>query len=179
MKKFRNQLKNKEGFTLIELAIVIAIIATLLAGLRIVPGILANNRANAEISIIPKITASIQSHYFNKANYAGLTNTIINSYKMVPDSWNQGAAVISNRWAGAVTFAPATTTTANDSFSMLYSQVPTAECLAIVSGVADNFLKVTVGSTVVKAVGGTVNDTTLATACSATPPVNLTFVASK
>jgi hypothetical protein len=99
-----------------------------LAGLRIVPGILANNRANAEISIIPKITASVQAHYFNKANYTGLTNTIINSYKMVPDSWNQGAAVISNRWAGAVTFAPATTTTANDSFSLLYShcvpQVP-------------------------------------------------------
>jgi prepilin-type N-terminal cleavage/methylation domain-containing protein len=179
MKMYQSQLNNEKGFTLIEVAIVVAIIATLLAGLKIVPSILASNRANGEISQMPKITSSLQAHYFNKPNYVGLANSIVNSFEIVPDSMNQGGSTISNRWAGTLTFAPTTTTTANDSFSMVYTQVPSNECKKIVMGVAENFLKVSVGSTVVKAVGGSVDDATLATACDSASQNSITYVGSK
>ncbi|HEX7649998.1 MAG TPA: prepilin-type N-terminal cleavage/methylation domain-containing protein, partial [Noviherbaspirillum sp.] len=64
----------QRGFTLLELGIVVTIALVLIGvGVTKVPKIMADNRANAEISELPQIVAKIQKAVANQQNYTGMT----------------------------------------------------------------------------------------------------------
>lgn len=173
--------KNQKGFTLVELMMVIAVIGVIGLGAVIVFGkAMSKQRVNAEIQTLSEVTSAIQKYYFSKANFGGLSNTIAVSYKLVPDDMIVSApATIGNRWAGSVTIAPATVSGANDSFSYTTTLVPSKECLDVVQALAPQYTATSVGGTVVKAAGGTLNETTLATQCNSAAAVTIVYTVSK
>lgn len=173
-------IRNKKGFTLVELMIVIVLGGLVIAvAVAAAPRIKANIQGNKDMADIPDIVGNVQAHYSLKTSFSTLTNTIVTSYKLVPDDMIVAAGTISNRYGGTVTLAPATISVANDSFTISYGGVPSRVCLKIVPQLAPQFLNASVNGTVVKATGGVVNDTTAATQCNSSETNTLLFTASK
>lgn len=183
MQMFQNEnLKkiNQRGFTLIELGVVVAIGFLLVGiGLYKAPTIMANYRVNAELQELPQIVTNIQKSYVNSPSFVGVSLDSIIRLDAFPQNRvtipGAGAATATNRWNGAVTFAPGTITTANDIGRMVSAAIPASECKNVVVGAAQMFRRVfvdsansaTVGAgTIVKADGLPLDPTALGTACS-------------
>ena len=175
-------LKNKQaGLTLVELGIVVAVSATFIVlGLLIVPKVLANNRANAEMAEVTQIITNIQKTYANANSYQGATLDAIARLNAFPaERVTIGApSTAVNRWGGAVTITVGTLTSANDIIRMVYAAVPEIECKAVIQGMAHVTRRVYVdnangavagGGTLVKGDGALLNIGTLggATGCGA------------
>lgn len=178
MKMFKKSLKRQAGFTLVELGIVVAIGAVIIGlGLVVVPSLLASTRANAEISEIPTIATKIQRAYANRPTFAGMNQATVIGLKAFPDSSVTGA-VISNRWGGLVTVAPATLVVANDAFTITTTGVPSEECVQVGQGLETVARSIAIpAGTPVKTDGVALNLTTLGTQCDlgATTAIVYTF----
>jgi nitrate/nitrite transporter NarK len=150
-------------------------------GLAVVPGIIASNRANAEISEVPSVVAKIQKLYNNQSSFSGVTTGQVAALSVYPDQ--EASAVggtITDRWGGAVTVASGTLKVAGDSVILTYNNVPQAECTQIVPGVANSVRVITIGGTSVKADGQAVNLTTVGSQCAAGSTANtITYQFSK
>lgn len=168
------------GFTLIELGIVVAIGFLLIGiGLYKAPSIMANYRANAETTELPQIVTNSQKIAVNSSNYTGFTlDTFIRNDAFpanritVPAS---GSATATNRWNGTITFAVGTIATAGDIGRYVYTNVPDAECKAVVNAVSQMFRRIYVdkgnsgtagAGTVVKADNAQLDTAALGTSCS-------------
>lgn len=184
--KFFNSTKSlkskQKGFTLVELGVVVAVGATILViSLGVVPSVLANNRANAEMQEVPGIATNIQKIYLNAPTYVGATldavirlNAFPSSRVTIPAS---GAATATNRWGGAVTMSVATLTSTNDIVRLVYSNVGSSECKTVIGGIAGLARRIVVDSansgtsgagTTVKPDAGALDITALGTACGTT-----------
>ncbi len=157
---------NQRGFTLIEVAIVVALAAVLLGSLKIVPEIMAGNRANSEIAQIPRVIANVQKQFYNSANFSTIANTIVNQFKLVPDEMNGGGSIINNRWGGTVTFTPSGANSTR--FTMTYTNVPESECQKILMAVGGNYLDAGANSTSILDASHKVDQTKVASQCQST-----------
>lgn len=177
--------KRARGFTLVELGIVVAIGAAIVGvGIAVVPGILASNRVNAEVSELPAIVSNIQRAYSNQPNLTGVTLPTLIRHGVFPESRARrgvggGTAdtTATNRWGGSITVAGTSTLTGG--MTLVYDQVPSAECRELVPALSSAVRIIEVGSTVVKADGGTVNMDTLGTACNAAAVTTVRYSFSK
>lgn len=165
--------KNKKGFSLLELLLVLGIIAALVVGAFIVyPKVQASQRSEAESKNLATIQAGVKSLYTSASSFSGLTNTVAVGAKVFPDNMLIGtgtSASVVNTFKGNVTLASAATgpsSTAGSSFTITYNNVPAAECTKIVSATAANFYTVTVGSTTVLPAGGSLDVASAASACN-------------
>lgn len=182
----------QRGFTMVELGVVVAIAAAILViALTVVPTILANNRANAEMQELPSVISNIQKAYSNAPTYNGATldavirlNAFPNERVTVPGA---GAATASNRWGGAITMTVGTITTANDITRLVYAGVPERECKSVIQGIANLTRRVYVdssngatagGGTIVKGDGAQLDLAALGTACG-TSPNSITYDVGK
>jgi len=166
MKQNFKPVGNQKGFTLVEIAIVVAISLLLLAGVIGVNRIIANTKANDEIGELKQESTGIQKIYANNSNYATATLTDIIALKGLPDARITSTTTATNRWGGAITIAPATLATANDAIKFSTAGVPEYECVSVIPQVEPGFSRISVGGTDVKAYGGTLNKTTLGTQCT-------------
>ena len=153
MKNLRTQ--NKKGFSLIELLLVLGIIAALaITAFMIYPKVSSSNNAQTESSNINTIKASLASLYSSSPDYTGLTTDVGIKSKIFPDTMvNTAGTAALNTFKGAVTLGVSKDSPSgadNSAFTITYAAVPAAECVKIVSAVASNFYKVTVGGTAVK-----------------------------
>ena len=153
MKNLRTQ--NKKGFSLIELLLVLGIIAALaITAFMIYPKVSSSNNAQTEASNINTIKASVSSLYSSSPDYNGLTTEVGIKSKIFPDTMvNTAGTAALNTFKGPVTLATSAESpsgVADSAFTISYEDVPSAECVKIVSAVASNFYKVTVGGTAVK-----------------------------
>lgn len=153
MKNLRTQ--NKKGFSLIELLLVLGIIAALaITAFMIYPKVSSSNNAQTEASNINTIKASVSSLYSSSPDYNGLTTEVGIKSKIFPDTMvNTAGTAALNTFKGPVTLATSAESpsgVADSAFTISYEDVPSAECVKIVSAVASNFYKVTVGGTTVK-----------------------------
>ncbi|MBC8737281.1 prepilin-type N-terminal cleavage/methylation domain-containing protein [Paraburkholderia sp. UCT31] len=170
------QRKKQSGFTLIELAIVLAIAAAVIyVGFAVVPSLLASNKSNAETSALPAIVAKIQKNYATQPNFAGVTTAGLIGLDVFPPEYVNGAA-LADRWGGTITPAVATIVTASDGIALTYTNIPQQECVDVAVGMERTMRIISVGGTVVKADGGVLNRTTLGTQCNnATNTMVFTF----
>ena len=170
----------QQGFTLLELGIVVTI-ALIVVGVAVtkVPKILADHRANSEISELPQIITNTQKAYANQQSYTGVTLDNIIRLDVFPQNYvtvpGSGAATATNRWNGPITFSAGTIATAGDIGRYVYSGVPASECKNVVLGLAQNFRRIYVDSansgtagagTIVKADGAAVDPVAVGTACT-------------
>ena len=180
----KNRIKNwkkmaQRGFTMVELAVVVGIGAVILViALAVVPAVLANNRANAEMQELPSILSNIQKAYSNAPTYAGATLDAVIRLNALPAERvtipGAGAATATNRWGGTITLAVANLSATNDIVRLVYSNVSERECKAVIQGVAGLMRRIYVdsanggaagGGTIVKADGAALDIAALGTAC--------------
>ncbi|WP_292802386.1 type 4 pilus major pilin [Methylotenera sp.] len=168
MEKFKHgvgSMKNQAGFTLVETGIVVAIVLLLLAGVVGAPRIIAGMKANNEIGELKTITTGVQKIYSNDPTFAGATLTEVISLRGLPDERITSATTAANRWGGAITLAPATVNTANDSILLTTTNVPEYECVNVIPQAESGFIRIAVNGADVKAAGAALNKTTLGTQC--------------
>lgn len=179
-KSMGKKVNNQKGFTLVEMVMVIAVMGVLVIGAVVIfKKSMVKQNVNDEISTITEITSAVQKHYYSKAVYTGLTNTIATSFKLVPDSMIGGVGTINNRWSGTVTLAPATVNTTDDAFTFTTTLVPTDACLGAGIVLAPQYTAASVAGTVVKAAGAALNEGTLATQCASAASVTMVYTVSK
>lgn len=181
MKKSFKEMKKlaQGGFTMVELGVVVAIGAVILViALNVVPAVLANNRANAEMQELPSILTNIQKNYSNAPTFVGATldavirlNAFPNERVTIPGA---GLATATNRWGGTVTMTVANLSATNDIVRLVYSNVAERECKNVIQGVGGLMRRIYVdsanggaagGGTIVKADGAAVDTGALGTAC--------------
>ncbi len=187
----RTYLRNKRGFSLLELLLVLGIIAALVVGAFIVyPKVQASQRAEAESKNIATIQAGVKSLYTSASSYSGLTNTVAVGAKIFPDNMLIGtgtSASVVNAFKGNVIVGVSNDSPSgaeNSSFSITYVGVPAAECAKIASAAAGNFYTVSVGTGTaavtsgnIRKAGGVINVATAASACNAGDNANaITFI---
>lgn len=165
--------KNKKGFSLLELLLVLGIIAALVVAAFIVyPKVQASQRAQAESNNIATIQAGVKALYTSASSFTGLTNTVAVQAKIFPENMLSGTgntAVPINSFKGNVTLAAAATgpsAAAGSSFTITYANVPTAECTKITTATAGNFYIATVNTKVVKPAGGVIDVAATTSACN-------------
>lgn len=174
--RFTTQRKQR-GFTLVELAVVLAIIVLAAAG------IIARQRSTnqtaqvqAEAGNLQAIVGKINSTFAGRSSYSGATTAFLLAQGAFPSSMVNGATVV-NTWNGSVTVAPGT---GNTSVDITYGAVPTSACIELVANSSRSYRGVTVGTTAVKT--STQSEADLAatqTACSASSTVAVIFNSSQ
>lgn len=178
--KQKLNIRQQSGFTMVELGVVVAIAATILViALAIVPTILSNTRANAEMQEFPSIASNIQKAYSNHPSFASATLDAVARLNAFPSERvtvpAAGAATASNRWGGAITLTVGTITSASDVVRLVYTGVPERECKSVIQGVPGLTRRIYVDSansgtagagTIVKADGAALDLTALSTACA-------------
>lgn len=161
--------KAQGGFSLIELAIVIAIVAILLFLVYQRLSKVQNSRiAGDEASNYTQMSTDVRTRFGSQGDFSGLTPKVLIDNGIVPQAEVSGAT-IQTSWNTTVAVAPAQFTVANDAFAMTYT-VPREQCSDFVTAAAPAAARVTVDATVVKNVPGsvnTINMATLGTACDA------------
>lgn len=153
MATMSKRLRQQRGYSLVELSIVVAIIALLIYGVvKLVNGVIADHKANAELSEMPTIITKIQKIYANRPNFSGATQAILVNNNAFPADWVvAGSTNLVNRWSGTVTLAVATIgAIANNAITLTTAGVPDSECKSIVPGMDDSVRTTTVNGTVVK-----------------------------
>lgn len=169
----------QRGFTMVELSVVVAIGALILViALAVVPAVLANNRANAEMQELPSILSNVQKAYANAPTYVGATLDAVIRLNAFPTERvtipGAGAATATNRWGGTITLAVANLSATNDIVRLVYTNMSERECKGVIQGVAGLMRRIYVdsanggaagGGTMVKADGAALDITALGTAC--------------
>lgn len=172
--------RDQKGFTLVEVAIVVAVGALLLIGVSQAPTIIANNRANAEIAELPQVVANIQKIYANRSNFVGIDNAQVIGLKAFPEDRVDGAASLLSRWGESITVAPADVGTGTDNgVSLTYALVPSAECINVIQGVEGRFYTIEVAGTEVKTDGGDLDLAALSTQCNSDTEVGIVYTFKK
>lgn len=116
---------------------------------------------------------NIRSAYESRT-YAGVTAAIVIDNGLVPASMVNGTS-IQHTYGGAVTVTPiALFGISNNGIRYTFNSFPGSEqCSSFVRGIEKNVEVFVVGSTTVKTSGGTLNMSTLGTACSAANTVTM------
>ncbi|KND62308.1 hypothetical protein BVER_01771c [Candidatus Burkholderia verschuerenii] len=175
------RLHKQKGYTLIELSIAGAIIALLIYGtVKLVNGVIADHRANAELQEVPTIITKIQKIYGNRPNFSGATQAILVNNGAFPADWVvTGSTNLVNRWSGAVTLGVTTIGgVSNNAITFATAGVPDSECQSIVPGMDDSVRTTTVNGTLVKQDGQPSDPGLTGTSCTSGQN-SITYVFSK
>ena len=131
-------------------------------------------KAQAEIAIM---ASSAQKLYGNTNQYGAVTTAIAVQSGVVPQRLRVGTTTTAqNSYDGAITFTPATLTSANDALEMRYTNVKSEDCQALVLGSDVLTRRIQVNGSDVKPTDGTMSIATLSTACDAEPTNNIAFI---
>jgi prepilin-type N-terminal cleavage/methylation domain-containing protein len=189
----KNNFKASQGFSLIELLLVLAIIAALaVAAFVIYPRVQAGRSATYEAQVLSSAQASVKALFTNN-NYAALDEEVALKGKFFPDNMtgqiDDGSGgfsdVIRNQFDGLVTLtgadaagAPVATPPARF-FAITYEDVPTEVCIKLAGSAVQNFNGVTVGGEVVKVAStGAITEGNIVTGCSDAPTVDMVFISN-
>ena len=129
------QKKNQAGYTLLELAISLVVIAALIAG----------------SSNFTQMNNAIRTKFSDQGSFQGLTNATLISNGIVPESMLSGAAnTINTSWGTPATYVSASVFGAPDDGFTASIPVPAKSCSDFVMGMAGTSAKVSIGATLVK-----------------------------
>lgn len=165
--------KNKKGFTLVEILLVVGFIAIASIGIYVVYAkVNSAGQANTEARNLDVIRAGIKNLYGANKNYATIKNNVVNSAGITPDAMNRGTASIVNTFGGTVTVKPATIgaagAVANNGFEIVYNDVPPDVCAKLAPTAGAQFDTLTVGTKLAKIYGDpTVKPEEIAAGCAA------------
>ncbi|MEW4339634.1 type 4 pilus major pilin [Chromobacterium vaccinii] len=181
MKKTVFKSKKQAGMTLIELMVVLVIGVILVYFIYpIARGWFETaNRANltsARDSYMQCINERLTSY----SDTTGMNNDWAISRGCISASRVVGANMIKNSIGGTTTLSAATLTVANDAISMSDTGISTTLCTTYAADKNDIYDSISINGTVVKALGGTLNDATVTASCQQSASNNtVTFIKKK
>lgn len=165
------RLKKQYGNALIPTIIAIIITAILAAGAVIGLKWIDDAKVSNELEELASLkTATIKQGVSMGGNFASIdapTLAQLNFFPNVRVTGSGSSTVILNQWKGTITAAPTTTISTSDSIAFTYTGVPTYACRALVQDAANIAIAISVGGTVVKSNGGTLNLATALSQCTA------------
>lgn len=141
-------IKNKAGFSLLELLLVLGIIAgAVILALIIYPKITGANNVKSEVSNIGLIKSGVQSLYASSSNppMNSNMNSLLIKADLVPDNMIQGTDKLTNVWSGDV-YIGTTSIAGKTAFAVQYNNVPAAECIKMVTSSATGFDQIIVAA---------------------------------
>ena len=130
IKPIQAAMDKQEGFTLIELSIVIAIGLLLnLAGLAFGPTLMLSTRVEGETQNIGMLVTNTRNLY--QGRYANLTTAKVIQYNLAPTALVNGNTLAGN-W-GSITLAPSALTgaAANTSMQVTLANIPQPACIQL------------------------------------------------
>lgn len=153
--------KNKKGFSLLELLLVMGIIAGLIVGAFIVyPKVQSYRNVKIEVSNISTLKAETTALYASTSGNipdALSLNPILTKSKSVPDSMKYSSTKLRNVWGGDV-YVGTYDIAASASFAIQYNHVPKDDCAKLVMQTATGFEQVVVGSEMAGDTGGIIRE---------------------
>jgi Tfp pilus assembly protein PilE len=133
-------------------------------------------RIEAATAELTTMISEAQKIYGTANQFGAVTTAVAVQGGVVPPRLRiAGTNNAQNRYNGAITFAPATITSANDSLTLTYSNVTAIDCQDLVLTLDRLNRRIAVGATVVKPNDGVVDVATMATACDAAATANIAF----
>ena len=149
------QNKKKRGFTLTEIAIVLGIVGLILGAIWVAAAAVYTNLRTSKTSTqLLNIVQNVRAMYATSgvvdatadmttlgAQTTAAAKTYINAGVFPADMLNGPAATadtVQNAWNGNVAVTSATGTTASDSFSVTFSNVPQQACITILTSTTGN-----------------------------------------
>jgi hypothetical protein len=133
-------------------------------------------RIEAATSELTTMISEAQKIYGTANQFAAVTTAVAVQGGVVPPRLRvPGTNNAQNRYNGAITFAPTTITSANDSLTLTYSNVLAIDCQDLILTINRLTRRIAVGATVVKPNDGVVDVATMATACDAAATANIAY----
>lgn len=127
-------------------------------------------------SDIATIVANSKKVYGTANQYANVTTAIGVQGNIVPGRLRiPGTNTAQNNYNGAITLAPATVTSANDSLAIGFARIAREDCQDVISTVEPLMRGITIGGVAVKPNDGQLNLATLSTQCDAALNVDAVF----
>jgi prepilin-type N-terminal cleavage/methylation domain-containing protein len=171
------QSTRESGFTLLELLLVIGVAALLLIGGIVTYRLVTDgNKATETTRLLLTIRQEAQTLAQQQgSNYAGITFATGSASTTQPLVASGVLRVgQSNSFSGTITIGPVTTTNANDSLSVAFTNISQSACtkLAIAINNPNEVISTTVNATAFTSAGGTIPVTVAAAAVACANPVN-------
>lgn len=171
MNKYLRKNKKQKGFTLTEVLLVLGIGAMILISVFLVyPKVSAKLRADQETHNVNLIIAGVKVLYSSTPYYTGLSTSVAVSGNVFPDNTLAGSSTTpTNSWKGAYSLTPGNdgpSGVSNSSFTLTDPNIPTEECVNIVTELHSDFYKVKVGDTLVKGSDNSYDPANVVTACN-------------
>lgn len=165
MRNVRKQ-KKQNGFSLIELMLVLVVIALLVFGAYVLFGTTQEGaRSDQAQKDLLGLTAGAKRVCNRPGQCTTLTEANLITAGQAPKDMVNGTA-LQSPWGGAVTLVVGDLGTGtNNAFVTTFNGVPRAECNTFVSAVQNNFGKIVIGGTSVKDVGTAYDSAAAITAC--------------
>lgn len=133
-------------------------------------------RISAASSELMTMVSGAQQLYGTNNQYGQVTTAVAVQSSVVPARLRvAGTNTAQNKYNGAITFAPATITTTNDSLTLTYANVLREDCQDVVNSVQALMRQIQVAATDVKPADGVINVGTMATQCDSAARVNIAF----
>lgn len=157
--------RRSRGFTLVELAIVLAIVIVVTA--IVVPMYnrnVAKNNAKNEITELQQIVAETKAKYQSAPTFTGATLAALINLQVFPDYRVTGAAAAVNAFGGA--WALALNPPTNDQITLTSASYPRSACADIVTSAQTAFFAISINGTAVKTAGGALDIAGVGTNCN-------------
>src|ERR1700749_1476057 len=152
-------------------ALVFSMLGLVIGGIVLALGIgyYQNSQANAQvqgtISEISAIIGGAQQNY-GQYSYSGLTTAVAVGSRVIPQTRaDAGGTTATNSYSGAITLvdnSPATPSTAK----LSSANVPTSQCTQLINGAQSLARRITVGTTYVKPLDGTIDVVSVNAQCT-------------
>lgn len=149
-----NKLAKSKGFTLVEILLVVGFIALASIGIYAVYNkVTTTAKANTENTNLQTVRAGIKQLFGSQKNYTGLTSDVVRNARISPQGMHTGGASgLVNSFGGDVVIVPQALG-GTEGFRITTNSIPGDVCVKLATGAGASFDQVTIGGTVVKAVG--------------------------
>ena len=127
-----NNKKGEKGLSLIESAMVLALAATVTAGVMFYyQSASDSNKTQAAISEVMSATSAINGLYIGQSDYTGLTASVLINSSAIPDNYkDKSANTIRNPFGGDLTVT-AGTAAQGYGYSIKLDQLPKSACISL------------------------------------------------
>ena len=126
-----NNKKEEKGLSLIESAMVLALAATVTAGVMFYyQSASDSNKTQAAISEVMSATSAINGLYIGQSSYNGLDVSILRNSSAIPDNYKKGNGIM-NPFGGALTVTAAAQASAGYGYSLKLDKLPKSACISL------------------------------------------------